>query len=171
MAWEEFVLGGVGGAIVAGGIGTFTAVRIDRLTAQRDRKRQEDTEHAISRLLCSELAAAYETVERALGAHRWPLWQPPLGRQIWDRHAHTFAPAIDNALVDQLARTYDVLAVWQSRVSLYLAQFPANSWMNLSGELPEERESAELLNSLRKNLETSRRELEAIGHYTPRPPL
>jgi hypothetical protein len=124
MAWEEFLLGGVGGAIVAGGIGTLTAVRIDRLTAQRDRKRQEDTERAISRLLCSELAAAYETVERAIGEHRWPLWHPPLSRHIWDRHAHTLAPAIDNALVDQFARTYDALSVWQSRVSLYLAQFP-----------------------------------------------
>jgi len=34
MGWAEFVLGGFGGAIVAGGIGTYTAIRIDRLNGR-----------------------------------------------------------------------------------------------------------------------------------------
>jgi hypothetical protein len=163
MSWEEFVLGGVGGAVVAGGIGTYTAIRIDRLNAQRDRRRTQDQERAVARLMSSELHSAQKAAEAALAQGQWPLWQQPMRHDAWDRHAHVLASRIAPDAFDQLARTYGELNDWQTRASLWLAQFPAALSMDLDGERQRERDSMEVLNQLRINLEVSHRELQPVA--------
>jgi hypothetical protein len=64
---------------------------------------------------------------------------------------------------DGLVRAYDSLGGWENRVALYLTQFPANVSMNLGGELPEERESLEVLTTLRTALDASHGDLEGIA--------
>src|ERR1700719_3800605 len=158
MSWVEVVLGGLGGAVVAGGIGTLTAARLDRANAARAAARDHADQHAAGRLISSELLVAYERVERALSEKRWSLWGAPLERDGWKRHAHVLASLLGADVFDRLVRTYDELGAWQNRIALYLAQFPANTWMNLGGDLPEERESASQLESLRRRLEDGHRE-------------
>jgi hypothetical protein len=169
MSWGD-VLGAVAGAVIAGGIGTYTAVRMDRLNARRERMRREEHERAVARLISSELRSAHEAAEKAVDGGRWPLWRQPLRRYVWDRHAHVLASRITRDAFDQLARTYEELGGWQNRVSLYLAQFPASSLMNLDGDLPEEHESVEMLDTLRRNLEVSHRDIQPVafpdGHNT-----
>jgi hypothetical protein len=162
MSWEV-ILGGVVGAAVAGGIGTYTATRIDRLSAQRDRRGRQDQERAVARLISSELRSGYEAAEAALAKGQWPLWWQPLRSDAWDRHGHMLASRVAQDVFDQLSRTYGQLGDWQNRVSQYLAQFSAASSMNLGGDLPEERESAEILSLLRPELEASYRELQPIA--------
>jgi hypothetical protein len=160
MAWEEVVLGGIGGAIVAGGIGTYTAVYIDHRNARRERKIEQERERAVARLIYSELISAYRTAERALEDHSWPLWRQPLRHDAWDRHAHTVASRLPRDVFELLARTYDQLDTWHNRVARYLSQFPASVTMNLGGALQDERDSTELLDKLKQALEASCRELQ-----------
>ncbi len=167
MNWGE-VAGSVAGGLIAGGAGVYTAVRIDRLTARREQTRRYEHERAIARLVSSELRSAHEATEKAMETGRWPLWREPLRREAWDRHADVLAARVTRDLFDQLTRSYNELSNWQNRVSLYLAQMPASREMNLDGERPEERESADILGRLRRSLENSHRELNR-SHGIRRP--
>ena len=162
MSWEV-ILGGVVGASVAGGIGTYTAMRIDRLSAQRDRRRAQEQERAVARLMSSELHSAHKAAEAAIAQGQWPLWRGPMSSDAWDRHAHLLASRVSQDVFDQLARTYGQMSDWQNRASLWLAQYPAALSMDLNVEQQRERDSAEILTQLRKNLEASHRELQPIA--------
>ena len=86
-----------------------------------------------------------------------------MSSDAWDRHAHLLASRVSQDVFDQLARTYGQMSDWQNRASLWLAQYPAALSMDLNGERQRERDSAEILTQLRKNLEASHRELQPIA--------
>lgn len=143
------------------------AIRIDRLNAQRQRKRDHDRERAVARLICSELEAAHRAASDALNQRQWPLWQT-MRRDGWDRNGHAIASRIDEELFAALARSYDHLTRWQDRVSKYREEFPASpgagvASMSLSGSLPRESEAQEALSTCELYLRESVRQLRSVA--------